>query len=413
MNRTRFAKEYMDLYYYWQRLQWENYAFAAGHDLNAVDERFYRLLTQNRNHSWFSAREAEVFQLIRDRTLVEKHPEVARLRNRLDNPELYGTGRQQQAAAMEPEVLELMRLRQQLARRLGYRSYPHLVFASEELDERQVRQEVTCYVEANLPRAKQLATEHGLTWPGWFAGLDRLDREYKCNLQQNVLKLMGMLGLQGMPRGLKLHVADQPIHGAAFALSPREVAVLVRPVNSLRMLAVLCHEIGHALGYLGNRQTGLLRLWTTIHDETNAMVVEQLALAALLEPGRIQLVEEIRLLENVRCGLSFLLELDIWQQPDRARELYSAYYSRLAVDVGNPVLWALDSFRSIDPVYVHNYVLAAVWARQLVEKLEHALGRDYPAWGKWLRDNLLAPGRALPLKQKLDRGPVVPAGKDL
>ncbi len=60
-----------------------------------------------------------------------------------------------------------------------------------------------------------------------------------------------------------------------------------------------------------------------------------------------------------------------------------------------------DSFRSIDPVYIHNYVIGATLAQKLIDYLSQLYSNDYEAWGKWLYNNVYFDGRKRKLSDKI------------
>ena len=66
---------------------------------------------------------------------------------------------------------------------------------------------------------------------------------------------------------------------------------------------------------------------------------------------------------------------------------------RLLVAVPDPTTWRLGSFRSVDPFRIHAYGLGAQVGESLACRLEERLGDDHVAWGRWLREELWAPGR--------------------
>lgn len=77
----------------------------------------------------------------------------------------------------------------------------------------------------------------------------------------------------------------------------------------------LGHELGHALAHLRNRNSGLFLTWTTSFDESMAVTLEQIAARLWLTPEQRQVAHELWLLEGVRCALSFLFELALWENP--------------------------------------------------------------------------------------------------
>lgn len=61
------------------------------------------------------------------------------------------------------------------------------------------------------------------------------------------------------------------------------------------------------------------------------------------------------------------------------------------------------SSRSIDPVYIHNYVIGAILAQKLIDYLSKMYSNDYKAWGKWLYHNIYFDGRRSRFSDKINR----------
>lgn len=131
-----------------------------------------------------------------------------------------------------------------------------------------------------------------------------------------------------------------------------------------------------------------------------AVTLEQIAARLWLSPQEQRLAYDLQILEGVRCSLSCLFELALWENPAQAEANYLEYYGQLGLDLGDPAIWALDSFRSIDPVYIHNYVLGDIVARRTLAHLERLYGADYGAWGNWLVEHYYAAGREQTLLEK-------------
>lgn len=396
MRLTELENEFVNRFFHLQRLQWENYAEDAKHDLSMADGDLYSLAG---GETGIQGRRGEVLKALIQRIRVDRDPQVARLRNKLDYPANYPkSGR---AEAMRPDVLKLMALRNKLALNLGYKSYPDLVFFCEELDCDQVKTSLEEYISVNLPMAKNLCGKYNIRWSTWFTDLNRLGMELQVDALECAQEFLTLLGLRDTLSRISIFVKEQPISGVAMALEvPEDIRILVRPVNSLAQLITLYHEIGHGLGHALNTQTGVFKTWTAIHDETTAIVMERIGLE-LLSGEQQALARELDVLENVRCAISFLFEMDLNQKPHQAEELYRLRYSALVPDSGDGSQWPLDSFRSLDPVYIHNYVLGGIYADRTISWLKGQLGQNLLAWGSWLRENWLAPGRAVSLQDKL------------
>jgi hypothetical protein len=345
--------------------------------------------------------DGELADRIRRRALVDHHPEVARLRDRLDD---WGTSgplpvdpttawRRRLAAAMEPDLVALIRLRNALAREQGAASYGHLAMAAEGLNLDDVAAAMRSLRLAGLGDASALATDAGLTIETWFDGLDRLAGPVAVDAVAAAGDLAGRLGCADLFGRIRWTVRDGPLAGWAAAVSiPDDVRVLVRPARSLRDLATVFHELGHALAYAGTRARGIRAIPSDTQDELMGVVLELVGVRVMLPADARERLRGIQVAESVRVATSALFEIAIQDEPGRARELFAAWYRPL-VAVPDPAAWALDSFRSVDPFRIHAYGLGARLGTTLVTGLDARFGEDPAAWGRWLREELWAPGR--------------------
>lgn len=405
----KLEQAYLDLFFQLQRQQWENYALAAGHDLDQTNQAIYTLLNGVPPDNPFSGRKAVVWQAISSKGRVDNHPSVAALRNRLDDWDNYAPIQkpaEQQAERlalaknMRADVLELLRLRLELAQEQGFASYVDLVLASEDLARPTVVRLIEQYLKTNLEKARALIRKHRIGWPTWFSDLDRLaSTSLERDGTELVASLLHQLGLTDFQKGLTI-VSQVDGFGYTGVLQPAlDTRILLADNTGLRAILTLGHELGHALAHLGNRNSGLFLTWTANFDESMAVTMEQIAARLWLSPAQQQLARDLQTLEGVRCSLSFLFELSLWENPAQAEANYLKYYGQLGLDLGDPAIWALDSFRSIDPVYIHNYVLADIFAQRTIAHLERLYGADYRAWGAWLAEQHYAAGR----EQRLTR----------
>lgn len=398
---------YLQLFFELQLAQWNNYAHGARHDLNELDRSIYACLQASDNPFVGSDLAKRVYLEIRCRGLVDKHPQVSLLRNRLDDwsnyeADLTAAERGDQknhrlalATRMKTDVLQLMQLRQELARKQGFLSYPQLVLQTEGLSLDWTRQQVAAYLERHLPAARSLIAYHGIQWDSWFSDLRKLgELPVTANADELAAGLLQHLGFQDALPRISLHLREDGLAGYTGVIQPGfDVRVLARPPHSLPTLATFFHELGHACYHALSQATGLLQTWTSCFDEAMAVLLEQVGLRLTLpEPAVYERARQISLLENVRCAISYLFEADLWLQPERAEELYLLHYGRLGLDLGDSAAWSLDSFRSLDPMYIQNYVLGAVFAVQTIDRWLRDHGQDYLAWGKELR-GLYALGR--------------------
>lgn len=410
---TSVEKEYLKLFFQQACLQWEIYACEAAHDLAPLDRQLYHLIKDNQQPPEFSGRKREIWHKIVTRSLVDRHPDVAHLRNRLDNWDNYldeahadlttDTARSLLAQRMRPDVLQLIELRNQLAQRYGFLSYAELALNCEDLESRTVLEAVKDYLYSHLERARTLVQEHRMTWETWFQIIDTIgDIQFEYQPQTLMKELLNQLGLEDLHQHIKLVVRERGLAGYTGCLAvPDDIRILLRENHSLHGVKTLFHELGHAVYHAANREQGLYVTWSYTEDEVMAVVFECIGIEIMLGTEQAKAVESISLLENVRCAISTLFEHDLWHQPSAAETLYLKHYSKLGMPIVDPGIWALDSFRSIDPVYIHSYVLGAQIAERTLSYLREEYGDCYHKWGQWLRQNYYEPGRRVPLFHKL------------
>jgi hypothetical protein len=327
---------------------------------------------------------------------VDLEPTVKALRDRIDADDSYGAGLEphETAVRMAPDVLRLMRLRSACAVRCGAASYPALVLASEELEAQWLRRFLRDFLDSHLSAARSLATSLGLNPVNWFRKLDSLAGPPPITDPVDLWRrLVDLLEPGDLPAEPSFIIEDRGLAGYTGILHvPDDIRILARPAKSLHQWLTLVHEMGHALRHLSCTQTGVLATWTAVDDETGAIIVEHLASTALLPDTLVSTARHIQFLEAVRCAISARFELDLWDRPDDAQQLYSTWYGRLVDGTFDPALWALDSFRSIDPMSVFSYVIGYGAGRQAVRM---------NVKGPQLVRLVFAPSRSKPLLQKL------------
>jgi len=414
MLAEEFERRYLELFWERQRLQWENYVDDAGHNLSSVDAKIYTLVVQNKDRFERPGRRGQVIDAIINRELVDKHPQVAQLRNRLDDWRNYAAGLSQArkrdpalyrltlARRMKPDVLRLMQVRQRLARDLGFPSYVELVLGEEGLASRSLITLLEQYLEDHLNDARELIQAHQLTWPTWFAGLGTIGHiEQGLQPTKIVDQFLERIGFGVLRGAVRIHVQPHAIAGYAGILSvPDDIRILIQPVSSLQDWLVLFHELGHAIAHALNAATGVFTTWTSTHDETMAELMAQIAALVLLDEDNQKAARQLFLLETTRCAISALFEFELWEHPTAAERLYAQHYRQLGFDIAAPEIWALDTFRSIDPVYIHNSVIGSVVAEKTLDHLCEEYGQDFHRWGEWLRSNYFADGRRRTLQEK-------------
>ena len=113
-----------------------------------------------------------------------------------------------------------------------------------------------------------------------------------------------------------------------------------------------------------------------------------------------KIAEEVKFLESIRCSISFLFEMELWENHDKAETLYKKFQSLLEMKPNKKGMWALDSFRYIDPVYIQNYVLGEIYANKIVNSLKNRYDDDYNRWGQKIFQYFLKEGMQRSFNEK-------------
>ena len=395
-----FAAVYSRLWQALRELEWDAYSSGRAPDRSRIDREIFDAAA-GRSGPPDDHPDARLVQCIRRRAIVDHHADVARLRDRLDDGTAYAPdadlstsgGRRALATAMEPDVIALTRLRNSLARELGAASYGHLAMEAEGLDLDAVVAWLTEARQAGLDTAVLPLPGGDRTMDAWFDRLDALAGPAPMDAVGAARELAARLGCADLFDHVRIRVATGPLAGWAAAVSiPDDIRLIVRPARSLRDLAIVLHELGHALAYAGTRATGIRAIPSDTQDETMGCLLEEVGARLLLAEADRERLDRVTEAEMTRLATSALFEVAIQDDPGAARQQFLTWYSPLA-GVAHPVVWALDTFRTIDPFRAHAYPLGRSFARVLVDRLEARLGEDPAAWGAWLRERLWAPGR--------------------
>lgn len=408
-----FENTYMKIYWRLQRAQWDNYFENGDYNLSDIDDEIYKVVCEFDNVIEQTDRRSKIAWLLINRELVDKSPQISMLRNRIDDLDNYNMGipehvkkdryayKSELALRMKEDVLALMALRNKLSKERGFSSYPDLVFAVEEVDKSEVIRLLNSYVDNKLPKVLEIIKSYNISWETWFSDLRKIQASV-CNYQPEKLinSLMDKLNLIEVKEKLKIEYKEKGYSGCASEIAPNDIRIVVEPISSLFNIKVLFHEVGHAITYASNNEKGLFKILSASFDEAMAVVMEYVASKILLSKEEQEKMAEIEVLEYTRCAISALYEFSLWENQKQAEELYKEYYSKLRFEIKNPSIWASDTFRSIDPVYIYSYPLGAILGEKIVEYLEKTYKNDYEEWGNCLKENIYFDGRKRTFDEK-------------
>ncbi|MCH4890947.1 hypothetical protein EZV73_25430 [Acidaminobacter sp. JC074] len=386
----------MDLYYQKNRMQMQNYIFDSCYDITAIDERIYELLSNG-----------DISYPFLLRTFVDSSPDCSCLLNRIDNYENYKKNISDEvekgsikykvkiARAMKEDVIALMKARDMVAKALDYKSYPDLILSSDGLTIDELKKVLNKHLDKHLVDVKRLIKQHQLEWSTWFRDLDNIcDKKENYSSNEYVQKVLTKFDLN-LRSKIKLEISSELFASFVIATSKNDINVFIRESSTLGEVLALFHELGHAIHYSMIEGDGLKNILPSSLSEIMAVVIEYIATQILLEGDERRQLNEIMLIDYTRCAISSLFELDLYEKIGDAENLYVKHYTKLGLEVNNPSVWSYDSFRSIDPVYIHNYVLGYTIAKNMYEKLKDTYGDDYGKWGAWLVENIYKHGSNL------------------
>jgi len=404
---------FLKLWWERQRVQWEVWARRAERDLDALDRRLYRFCLEHTDALQDEpGREGEILRRRATRVLVDSRPEVAACRNRIDRA-LFVEGARDHPEptrrALPEEVLALMDLRTEAAQDIGHGSYPELVMWSEELDPDGVQRMVSSLAKAEEAESRALMARFGMrALDEWFDRLGGIESAAPDVEARGVSRrVLQRLGLEEALDGLGFEVSERA--GASFVAECGRGDVrltLTTPVT----LDLLFHEVGHAVGRVLNEAAGAGRLLPASTDEAFAVLMEHIGFATPeieemlgdggdAEAARVAF-RQGAVLETARLSASFRFEMALWRDRSDPEGLYRECYREAGISVGDEARWCLDSFRSLDPVYVHNYVVGRLVAEATLEHLRTAVSAPSPDWGRWLVSHWYREGAARSLPEK-------------
>lgn len=392
--------------------QWKNYYDNSNYDFSPIDTNVFQIVNKYNNIIEPIDRKSKIACSLIRKNLIEKNPLVANLRNYIDNLENYTKNIPinidrnsyliEVSSRMKNDVLQLMSSRNYLAKNLGYSSYPNLILSDAEIDKDMLIKSLNDYVNINLPIVKDLICKYEIRWNSWNSDLNNINTPINhLNYFEVINRFVNKMGFDLNYNNIKIIFKEHEIAGSASEVSPNDIRVVVAPIKSLSDLTTLFHELGHAISYYYNKEEGLYKIPFPCYDEAMAVVLEHIAPKILFDDNIQKKITDIQLLEYTKCAISSLFEFDLWENPENAEDLYVKHYSKLGFEINNPIIWAFDSFRSIDPVYIHNYVTGAILAKKLIAYFIQNYSDDYKKWGAWLVNNIYLDVNKIIFKEKL------------
>ncbi len=363
------------------------------------------------------------------------------------------------------DVIELARLRNQLARSLGYANYFEMSLKISEMDPEtlvSLFDELDVMIRDEYATVKQeidqiQAKKFGLTpeelrpWhyedPFFQEGISLstvdLDRYYADqDIVDIASRFYGSIGLDvtDILERSSLYEQEGKMQHAFCTHIDRsgDVRVLCNVKPNAEWMDTMLHELGHAVydKYLGDELPFALR------EPAHSFTTEAIAMLFGRQAKNPQFLVEYcgvdpaeaekvgselykstkfqQLVFSRWCQVMMRFEKALYEDPDRGVEAFNKLwwdlkekYQLLKRPEGrdNPD-WASKIHISAYPVYYHNYMLGELLASQLQAHLAGIIGSedvrqvalaDHPEVGKFLKEKVFAPGARYPWNEMIER----------
>jgi len=390
-------------------------------------------------------------------TLAEQHPEVVRLREELQrtivrfrplwNGRRVGRAvvnrvlrvdpdpahRERAFYALEPlyQPLEepfrrLVRLRNERARALGFRTFADMSLGFQGFSSRSVEELAEAAIEGSRDRSREIRDQvfprsYRRGWHPWDLSFARQrlaslpDSKFpRAGMLARVLRAVARWGFATSRMRFRIVFHDLPAGGLTLAPDPpSDVRILVHPQGGWEHYEVLFHEVGHAVQSSSIRAPRHLLRWHEnvpgfggLHEGIGGLFEEiarspewLIAEAGISPEAALRFVEGRKydgLLYATWISCWVVPELHLYRNPDRDPMPSAVRFARRAFGYdAYPSPSFVDSFYVADPLYTANYLLATMFRYQLASWILGRLGK--PLWpnarvGPWLTREWFAPG---------------------
>ncbi len=327
--------------------------------------------------------------------------------------------------ALEDGVAELIALRNEKARALGFRTFAEMQLGFAGVSPEDVAELSQAALRGAAPRLRSLREIDGRRaengWHPW--DIDHVFAQ-RASLPDSAFprtpmlpRILAAVRAWGFPTGrMRFRVVfhDLPAGGLTLAPDPpKDVRILVHPQGGWHAYHVMFHEVGHAVHSASIRSPrhllrwhenvpgfgafheGIGELFAALSSDANWLGTQRglprSAVAAFLADRRDA---ELRATGLTTCWMR--VEQALYRNPHRdPMEEATRYERRLFGFDDYPPRSFVDSFWVDTPSYAPNYVLAALFRAQVAAALVDRLGG--PFWpnrkvGPWLTRNWMAPG---------------------
>jgi hypothetical protein len=327
---------------------------------------------------------------------------------------------------MEGALRDLIRIRNERARALGYRTFAELRLGHEgftpsriEALGEAVTRHARPYLHAMHDRARS-----GTDAAGWYPWDPNYERHRRASLPVGSFPMRSMLPTilravkeWGFPtERMRFRVVFHDLTAGGLTLAPdppRDVRILVHPQPGWHAYSVMFHEVGHAVHSASIRSPRHLLRWHEnvpgfggFHEgigslfEGVAKNERSLSMQNGISRDQARSFAAARRDDELAEAASIThwirIEQALYRDPDRDPMPEAHRFERRLFGYDEyPAHTFVDSFYIDLPSYAPNYLLAKLFHHQLASTLRERFGE--PLWpnrrvGPWLTRNWFAPG---------------------
>ena len=330
--------------------------------------------------------------------------------------------------SLAPDLIKLIKLRNSLAKELGYATYADLTLKMEGLSLSDVREILLDLTETSNPIYNQILRDGqnilGLTkiepWDLMYVlhNMGGIDTTlFPKNLLETKLREWGNNhGANLQKLGIEIVYTDIPYNGLCFTLNENEIKILSNPADGHSSYSTMFHELGHALHSAYNKQKAY------IFSHEGGIIAEGMAeLIGYVTHSPLWLEEmgidseKIPVVQKALIAPWFhylrerttyaLTEYLIYENPDIDQDsiLAENEHNILGTTHNNSPRWAANSWYINYPIYWQNYVLADVVSSQIHQSLNLKYGglHRHPEALDEIKEIYYAPGSTIDWQKKL------------
>ena len=329
---------------------------------------------------------------------------------------------------LTPRLLELIALRNQVARETGFASYPDMTLELSGMSFSQVKKLLLELKEASDPIYHRVLAD-GKALLG-LEEIEHWDLAYlleslggvdpvlfpKNKIAATLQKWALAHGTDLKALGIQMVEVDIPYNGLCFTLTEGEINILSNPADGHNSYRTMFHEMGHAFHSAYNRQTyPTFRHESGVFSESMAEVfgyvtrnVDWLREMGVNEEAILDLQKRLIApwFHFLRERTAFALaEYEIYENPgvDPDAVLAQVECDVLGIAPVDTPRWAADAWYISYPIYWQNYVIADIIASQIHKRLREQFGglHGHPEAFQEVQRAYIVPGNTIDWQERL------------